>query len=277
MTGHEWRTGGPGAITIAGVRLEAACWGPPPGEAPTVVMLHEGLGSVGLWRDFPEKIAAATGWGVFAWSRAGYGRSDPAPLPRPVDYMTREATEVLPHVLDAIGFRRGVLLGHSDGATIAAEYAGGVEDLRVRGLILIAPHFFTEPAGLAAIAEAKAAYDGGDLRGRLAKHHEHVDVAFNGWADAWLNPAFHDWNVAECIDYLRVPTLAIQGREDRYGTLAQIEELETRSYAPVDRLVLDGCGHSPHREKPEETLGAVAEFVARLARIEAIRAGAPAA
>ncbi|WP_371054546.1 MULTISPECIES: alpha/beta fold hydrolase [unclassified Rhodosalinus] len=264
----DW-TRGPATLEAGGKRLEYACWGPPPGEAPTIAMLHEGLGCLALWRDVPEALAARTGWGVMAWSRAGYGQSDPADLPRPLDYMTREAQDVLPQVLDAIGFREGVLLGHSDGATIAAEYAGGVEDFRVRGLVLMAPHFFTEEPGLREIARAREAFETGDLRARMAKYHRDPDAAFRGWNDAWLDPGFRAWNVAECIDYLRIPALAIQGREDPYGTLAQIRELEERAYSPVDTVILDECRHAPHLERPEATLDAVAEFCARLARIEA--------
>lgn len=258
-----------GPLVVGGKRLEYACYGPPPGEAPTIVMLHEGLGCVALWRDFPERVAAATGMGVFAYSRAGYGQSDPVELPRPLDFMTREATGVLPAVLDAIGFERGILFGHSDGATIAAIHAGSVEDFRVRGLILMAPHFFTESGGLAAIAAAKAEYDAGDLWARLAKYHADPDIAFRGWNDCWLDPSFKAWNVAEVIDYFRIPALAIQGRDDQYGTLAQIAEVETRSYAPVETLILDDCRHAPHQERPEEVLAALAEFTARLERIEA--------
>lgn len=258
-----------GPLVAGGKRLEFACYGPPPGEAPTIVMLHEGLGCAALWRDFPQALAEATGMGVFVYSRAGYGKSDPVDLPRPLDFMAREATDVLPEVLDAIGFQRGILLGHSDGATIAAIYAGSVEDFRVRGLIVMAPHFFTEKMGLVAIAEAKRAYDSGDLREKLGKYHANVDVAFRGWNECWLDPGFKSWNVGEVIDYLRIPTLAVQGRGDQYGTLAQIEEIETRSYAPVDTLILDNCRHAPHLEQPEAVLEAVAEFAARLERIEA--------
>jgi len=255
-------------IAAAGKRLEAACHGPPPGEAPTIAMLHEGLGCVAMWRDFPARLAAATGFGVCAWSRAGYGQSDPVALPRPLDYMTREALESLPEVLDAIGFRRGILLGHSDGASIAAIYAGSVEDFRVRGLVLIAPHFFTEPSGLASIAEARGEYETGDLRARLARYHRDVDNTFRGWNDAWLDPGFRAWNIAEVIDYWRIPALAIQGADDQYGTLTQIREIEQRTYSPVDVEILAGCKHSPHVQQPERTLAAVADFAARLERIE---------
>ena len=269
MSWQDWRTGEAPSILAGGAALECRAFGPSPEEAPTIVMLHEGLGCVALWRDFPARVAEATGMGVFAYSRAGYGRSDRATLPRPIDYMTREAVDVLPDVLNVIGFRRGILLGHSDGATIATIHAGSVEDFRVRGLILMAPHFVTEPEGLASIAEARTAYETGDLRTTLAKYHGDPDNAFRGWNDAWLDPRFRDWNVADTIDYLRIPVLAIQGRDDQYGTLAQIAEIENRSYAPVDTLILDGCRHSPHLEKTEEVLAAISEFSRRLERIEA--------
>ncbi len=256
-------------LIIDGKQLEYYALGPAPAEAPTIVMLHEGLGCAALWRDFPKKVAEATGMGVFVYSRLGYGQSDVAELPKPLDFMTYEAVNVLPQVLDAIGFRRGILFGHSDGATIAAIHAGSVEDFRVRGLIVMAPHFFTEPGGLASIAEAKVAFDSGDLKQKMARYHRDPEVAFRGWNDVWLHPDFVKWNVAEVIDYFRIPTLAIQGREDQYGTLAQVEVIEERAYSPVDLVVIDDCKHAPHLEQPEAVLREVAEFAARLERIEA--------
>ncbi|WP_319825422.1 alpha/beta hydrolase [Thalassovita sp.] len=264
----DWAAG-KGFVSVGGARLEYACWGPAPEQAPTIVLLHEGLGCVALWRDFPAKLAAATGWGVIAYSRAGYGQSDGKPLPWPVHYMTDEAVSVLPHLLDAIGFRTGVLMGHSDGATIASIYCGSVEDFRVRGLVVMAPHFFTEPMGLDSIAQARVSYDTGDLKPKLAKYHRDVENAFRGWNDSWLNPKFQSWNVADVIDYLRIPTLAIQGADDEYGTLAQIDEIATRSYAPVEVEILPDCGHAPQFDQPEQVLSAVTEFTARLTRIEA--------
>lgn len=265
----SWQPGETLWINADGTRLEGRCWGAAPDIAPTLVLLHEGLGSAGLWKDFPEKLADRTGYGVFAYSRAGYGQSGPAELPRPLDYMTREAIDVLPHVLDAIGFRRGVLLGHSDGASIAALYAGSVEDFRIRGLCLISPHLFTEPSGLAAIAEAKVQYETGDLRERLARHHGDVDNAFRGWNDAWLDPRFEAWNIEEAIAYIRVPVLAIQGDRDQYGTLAQIDALRNGLYSPLDVKIFIGGKHAPHLERPEETVDVVADFLATLDRIEA--------
>lgn len=260
---------GSGHLTAGGKALEYTTFGPEPGEAPVVVMLHEGLGSAALWRDVPARIAEATGLSVFVFSRAGYGQSDLADLPRPLDYMTREATEVLPEVLDHIGAARYILLGHSDGATIAAEYAGRVEDMRVRGLILIAPHFFTEEMGLAEIAKAGEAYRTTDLKQKMARYHRDPDNTFRGWNDSWLAPGFKPWNVAEVIDYWRIPCLAIQGRDDQYGTLAQIEEIETRAYSPVDTAIIDGACHAPHLEAPEETLAAIVAFCDHLAVMEA--------
>ena len=260
-----------GFLTAAGKSLEYACCGAEPSATPTLVLLHEGLGSADLWREFPAQLAAATGFGVFAYSRAGYGQSDLADLPRPLDYMTREATEVLPAVLDAIGFSRGVLIGHSDGATIAAIYAGSVPDMRVRGVVTMAPHFFTEPMGLAEITAAKQAFANSDLCDRMAKYHKDPAHTFRGWNDAWLHPDFKSWNVAEVIDYIRVPVLAIQGEDDQYGTLAQIEELERRSYAPVDKLVLEDCRHTPFLDQPSKVLNGITDFCHQLQRIEAVQ------
>ncbi len=267
MSDWRWREG-LGSVRIGGKKLETLVVGPPPDQAPTILMLHEGLGCVALWREFPHKLAAATGFGVIAYSRAGYGQSDTIELPRPLDYMTREAHEILPELLDTIGVRRGVLLGHSDGATIAAIYAGSVADFRVRGLVLMAPHFFAEESGLAEIAIARKAYENGDLRHKLQRYHRDVDAAFRGWCDSWLHPEFKRWNVADAIDYWRIPALAIQGADDQYGTLAQIREIETRAYSPVDVEILAGCQHQPHLEQPRATLAAVSDFCARLERIE---------
>ena len=268
MTDFTWRDGATSHLTVDGVRLETACFGPAPDTGLTLVLLHEGLGCVSLWRDFPQRLTKATGLGVFVYSRAGYGQSDPCPLPRPINYMSDEALQTLPKILDAIGFQQGILLGHSDGATIAAIHAGMSGDLRVRGIVLMAPHFFAEPGGLQAIAVAKENFEQGDLRDKLAKYHADVDCAFRGWNDVWLDRRFKNWNVAEVIDYLRIPVLAIQGTDDQYGTLAQIEEIESRIYSPVDTEIYEGCGHSPHMEKPEETMRAVVDFARRLQRIE---------
>ena len=253
-----------GRITAAGKSIEYACLGPSTDEAPTLILLHEGLGCVRLWRDFPKALVAATGLGVFAFSRAAYGQSDPVELPRPLDYMTREARDVLPEVLDAVGAQHVVLLGHSDGATIAAIHAGIEADPRVLGIILMAPHFFTEPQGLSAIAQARVAYEKGDLKEALARYHANPDNAFLGWNDAWLDPAFETWNVESVIDTIRVPVLAIQGCDDQYGTLAQIHTLSRRTQVTVDTLILDACRHNPHLDCEGDVVSAVAGFCARV-------------
>lgn len=264
----DWTAGG-GVLGAGGKRLEWGAFGPAPGPGrPVIALLHEGLGGLALWRDFPDRLARATGLGVFAWSRAGYGRSEPCDLPRPLDYMTREAVEVLPQVLDALGAGRVILMGHSDGATIAAIHAGSVQDRRLRGVVLMAPHFFTEEMGLAEIARVREAYETTDLRAKMAKYHADPDAAFRGWNGAWLDPGFKAWNVADVIDTIRVPALVIQGRGDQYGTLAQVAEVEARSRAPVELLVLDDCRHAPQADRPEAVLAAVADFTARLEPIE---------
>lgn len=257
-----------GTLNADGKTLEWARWGAK-NDRPVIVLLHEGLGCVALWRDFPERLAQATGCAVVAYSRAGYGQSDVADLPRPIDYMTREAMDVLPEALDAIGADSYILMGHSDGATIAAEYAGRVEDFRVRGLILMAPHFFTEPMGLAEIARAADVYAEGDMVARMAKYHRDPAATFKGWNDAWLNPEFARWHVGEVIDYIRIPALVIQGRQDQYGTLAQVEEFETRSYAPVEVEILEACRHSPQFDQPDAVLSAAGIFAERLVQFEA--------
>lgn len=258
-----------GRIDAKGVQLEWASWGDLDGSKPVIVMLHEGLGCVALWRDFPAQIAKATGCPVFAYSRAGYGQSDPATLPLPIDYMTHEAVDVLPIILKAIGAEQFILMGHSDGATISAEYAGRVSDARIRGLILMAPHFFTEAMGLHEIETARNAFEAGDMAARMAKYHRDPVATFRGWNEAWLNPDFKAWNVAEVIDFIRIPALVIQGLQDQYGTRAQVDAIADQSYAPVEVALLDHCRHAPHIDQPQRVLDAVAEFTARLLRIEA--------
>jgi pimeloyl-ACP methyl ester carboxylesterase len=253
-----------GILDLGDQQLEYRCVGPRPPDAPTCVLLHEGLGSVGLWGDFPDRLAEITGLGMFVYSRAGYGGSSTISLPRPLDYMEREATDVLPRVLQAIDFRRGLLIGHSDGASIAAVYAGSVADHRIDGLVLIAPHFFVEDSGLAAIARAKNAYEDGDLRGRLARWHKDVDVAFKGWNEAWLDPGFRKWDITDALAYIRVPILILQGVDDQYGTKRQVEVAEEECYCPVEVTMLEGVQHAPHREATEQTLRVIAEFSNRV-------------
>jgi len=251
-----------GFLRIGAADLEYRMIGPAPEAAPTIVMLHEGLGSVGLWGDFPDRLAAATGTGVFVYSRAGYGASTKVALPRPLDYMQIEALDILPKLLDRIGFRRGLLVGHSDGASIATIYAGGTGDHRVRGVALIAPHFVVEDISVASIAEIKQAYESKatGLKAKLKRWHGDVDNAFYGWNAAWLDPKFRCWNISEYLSYIRVPVTILQGADDQYGTIRQIEIAEAECYCPVEVTIIPGAGHSPHREAPEATLNAISEF-----------------
>jgi pimeloyl-ACP methyl ester carboxylesterase len=251
-----------GFLSIGPQRLDYRMVGPQPAAAPTLVLLHEGLGSAAMWGDFPERLQAATGLGVFAYSRAGYGRSSAAASPRAVTFMPDEAREVLPRVLDAIGFRRGLLVGHSDGASIAAIYGGSFQDHRVGGLVLMAPHVVVEDVTLAGIAATRKAYDRGGLR-QLARYHDDMDAAVRGWSDVWLRDDFRKWDLSEELAYIRVPMLIVQGEGDQYGTAHQIEVVRDECYCPVEVLMLPGVKHVPHREAPDKTLAAIADFAAR--------------
>jgi pimeloyl-ACP methyl ester carboxylesterase len=256
-----------GFLRIGASDLEYRMIGPAPDEAPAIVMLHEGLGSAGLWGDFPDRLQAATGAGVLVYSRAGYGGSTQVELPRPLDYMHIEALDVLPKLLDKIGFRRGLLLGHSDGASIAAIYAGGVQDHRVRGVAMIAPHFVVEDISVTSIAAIKQAYETSGLRSKLKRWHRDVDNAFYGWNAAWLDPKFRNWDISEYLAYIRVPVAILQGADDEYGTIRQIEIAQEECYCPVDVTIIPGAGHSPHRDAPEATLDAISEFAGRILHI----------
>jgi pimeloyl-ACP methyl ester carboxylesterase len=266
MTLADRKLADSGFLELPPLRLEYRMIGPPPDAAPTVVMLHEGLGSAAAWGSFPDQIAAATGAGVFVYSRAGYGRSSPVAMPRPTSFMEDEAADVLPRVLAAIGFKRGLLLGHSDGASIAAIYAGSVQDHRVRGLVLIAPHFFTEEMGINEIRRARKSFETGGLRDRLKSWHADVDCAFRSWNEPWLQPEMRDWDVTDALGYIRVPMLIVQGENDQFGSLKQVEAAQRECFCPVETLVLPGIRHVPQREAPELTLKAVAGFINRLLR-----------
>jgi len=225
-----------------------------------VILLHEGLGCVDLWRDFPEKLAETLNCGVFSYSRQGYGASDPVLLPRPLNYMTLEAIEVLPKIIEHLSPMHFQLIGHSDGATIAAIYAGEIGHDKLTSITLIAPHFFTEDLGIIQIEAAKHAFETSDLREKLGKYHQNVENAFYGWNQSWLNPDFRSWDVQDVIDKINVPILAVQGTEDQYGTLRQIEAIRTRAHSSVTQEILAGCKHSPHLENPSQVLGALHKF-----------------
>jgi pimeloyl-ACP methyl ester carboxylesterase len=252
---------GDGFVPVAGRWLEYRHWSAPGSRAPTLVLLHEGLGSVAMWKEFPERLAQSTGCGVFAYSRAGYGRSDPATLPRTPAYMHPEGLEVLPAVLDFIGAPQVVLVGHSDGASIALIHAGGTADQRVCGLVLMAPHVFIEDICVARIAEARVAWESGDLRGRLAKYHADAEPVFRGWNDIWLDPAFRSWNIEALLPAVRAPVLVVQGEDDEYGTLAQVDAVLRGVGGPAQALILPACRHSPHRDQPAALLDGIVVFL----------------
>lgn len=250
-----------GFIPVPGGRLEYRRWRPPGTRGPVLVLLHEGLGSVAMWKGFPETLAARTGCEVFAYSRAGYGNSSRARLPRSPGYLHPEGLDMLPRVLDFLAAPDVVLIGHSDGASIALMYAGGTPAERLRGLVVMAPHVFIEDMCVAQIALAREAYESGDLRSRLARYHADVDHMFRGWNDIWLDPAFKSWDIRDCLPLIRVPTLVMQGRDDEYGTLDQVNAVVAGIGPLAEALVIDDCRHSLHRDQPEATLAAIHRFL----------------
>jgi pimeloyl-ACP methyl ester carboxylesterase len=227
---------------------------------PTLVFLHEGLGSIALWKDFPATLAARTGCGALIFSRHGNGFSSLLVRPRDPQYMHAEALRVLPRLLDALEIEAPILVGHSDGASIALIYAGEYPHA-VHGLVLEAPHVFVEELSVQSIAAIKHQYETTDLRDRMAPYHRDVDRTFYGWNDIWLLPEFFDWNIEAYVSRVRAPVLAIQGLEDEYGTLAQLESIVRRAPVPVDRLFLARCGHVPHRDRRPVVEGAIESWV----------------
>ncbi|MEM7442174.1 MAG: alpha/beta hydrolase [Pseudomonadota bacterium] len=248
--------------TVRGHRLEVAHI---PGDAdrPALVFLHEGLGSTALWKDFPASVAAATRCPTIVYSRYGYGKSDPIAGPRAVRYMHDEALHALPELLDELQVENPILIGHSDGASIALIHAGAGER-SVRGLILEAPHVFVEDLTVDSIAKAKITYETTDLGAKLGRYHDDPDNTFWGWNDIWLHPDFRAWNIEEVLPSITCPSLVIQGADDEYGTLAQVETIAAQSGGPVDTLVLPDCRHSPHRDQEAATRHAMVRFIEEL-------------
>ena len=239
--------------------------GPPPEEAPTLVFLHEGLGCVAQWREFPADLAAAAGCGALVYSRLGYGGSDPCPLHRPVRFMHNEGIQVLPELLEAAGIRKCILIGHSDGGSIAIIYAGGTVAAPLQGVITESAHLFCEDITVRSIRKAGERFKKGDLRKKLVKFHgDNVDGAFRGWHDAWLHPDFRNWNLEAYLPRINVPILAIQGEDDEYGTHAQVDAIARQAGAEANVLMIPDCGHSPHREQRITTFEAMKDFILRI-------------
>jgi len=250
-------------IQVAGRSLHLRRLGATSSATP-LVFLHEGLGSVDLWRDFADAVVVASGHPGFAYSRYGNGWSTPLSGPRKPDYMHVEALEVLPRVLAALDAPPPILIGHSDGASIALLYAGF--GYPVRGLVLIAPHVFVEPKGIEAIAAINGRFPSSDLPTKMAKYHAEPEATFRGWADIWLNPAFRTWNIEDNISGLRCPVLVIQGDADEYGTIRQLDAIDAAIAAPAQRSIIPGAGHSPHLSDTEAVTKTVADFIERIAQ-----------
>ena len=247
-------------VTAAGRQIEAL-FIPGRADAPVLVFLHEGLGSLGLWKSVPEEIARRTGAPALVYSRYGNGFSEVLSEPRPVSYMHDEARAALPDVLDAFDVREAVLVGHSDGASIALIHAAEFAE-RVRAVVAEAPHVFVEDLSVASIARAKLAYESGDLRWRLSRHHSDVDRTFYGWNDIWLDPRFRAWDIRPLLGRIRAPILQIQGTGDEYGTREQLDAVAREAAsANVDTLYLSRCGHAPHRDRAGIAIDAIAAFV----------------
>ncbi len=232
-------------------------------QAPELVFLHEGLGSVSHWKDFPARVAATTGCPVTVYSRYGSGKSDLLTESRTVTYMHDEALRTLPDLLAQLHIENPILLGHSDGASIALIHAGAHE--AARGLVLLAPHVFVEDISVASIAEAKTSFQTTNLPEKLARHHRDPARTFWGWNNIWLHPDFRSWNIEEYLPRITCPILAIQGLDDQYGTMAQVQAIARQSGGPVEILPLADCRHSPQRDQPEATLAAIAKFVKGIA------------
>jgi pimeloyl-ACP methyl ester carboxylesterase len=274
MTDTGTKRGPASRVDVLGQHLEYRWIGPRPVDAPTIVFLHEGLGCQAMWRDFPDRMASATGCGALVYSRIGYGASDPVRGPRPIRFMHAEALDVLPAIVEHFKLEEVVLYGHSDGASIAIIYAGarfkGLVGPRgapprsgpVRALILEAPHVFVEPVCVERIARIAEEYKTTRLPEQLARHHGgNTDSMFKTWVDVWLRPEFRQWNIEEYLPSIESPVLVVQGEGDEYGTLRQVDAVVSQIKGPASSLVLSGCGHSPHSDQPTEVLQAAGRFV----------------
>jgi len=230
---------------------------------PTLVFLHEGLGCIAFWRDFPQQVARATGCRTLVFSRQGYGDSDPAPAPRTARYMHDEALEMLPATLAALGIGRPVLVGHSDGGSIALIHAGAFPG-QISGVAVMAPHLWVEEEALAGIRQAGQVWESTDWPAKLGRYHRDGQRVFHDWHDTWLSAEFRDWNIESCLPQITVPVLAIQGEDDEYATLRQIEAIAEQVPGEVELLKLADCRHSPHRDQPEAVLKALGHYIERI-------------
>jgi len=244
---------------VRGRRLEVQRIAGATYSEPELVFLHEGLGSISHWKDFPERVAVKTGCPVTVYSRYGCGNSDLLSEDRSVSYMHEEGLHVLPDLLAQLHIEDPILIGHSDGASIALIHAGAHD--RVRGLVLLAPHVFVEELSVASIAEAKSKFETTDLPEKLARHHRDAARTFWGWNRIWLHPDFRSWNIEEYLLRITCPILVIQGLDDQYGTMAQVQAIAQQAGGPVEVLPLAECKHSPQRDQADATLAAIARFV----------------
>jgi len=255
-------------VQIDGDLLECQ-WQAPGGSAPTLVFLHEGLGCVQMWRDFPYQLAAQTGLGMLNYSRSGYGGSSPAVLPRQADYMHHEAIVVLPQVLEAFDIQSAVVVGHSDGGSIAIIHAGSETASQIKGLILLAPHVFVEPLSIESIAQAAKLYRTTDLPDKLSRYHgPSVDNTFWGWNDIWLHEDFRNWNIESYLPDINVPVLLLQGAQDQYGTLAQLKAIESQVSGLSESHLIQDCGHAPHRDQSKAVLKLCGRFIDMLISVD---------
>jgi pimeloyl-ACP methyl ester carboxylesterase len=239
-----------------------------PQQNPKLVFLHEGLGCIALWRDFPERLCKAAGLNGFVYSRQGYGASDPIVLPRPIDFMHQEALNVVSPVLDAANINSAILIGHSDGGSISIIHAGSTKTTRVKSIVTIAAHVFNEDLTVKSIEKAKVAFKTTNLRDRLAKYHgDNVDCAFWGWNDVWLVPNFRQWNIEEFLPGIDVPTLIIQGTDDQYGTQAQIDAIQNGLSCVTETVMIGDAQHAPHIEQQEITIEAITNFLKKYVNI----------
>lgn len=244
-------------VRIDGHQLDVRTVGPI-GAAPSPLFLHEGLGSVDLWQSYPAEVARATDRRAVVYSRYGHGWSDVQREPRPVDFMDREAFVVLPELIEAVGVVSPILIGHSDGASIALLYASRH---RVAAMVLLAPHVFTEPDGLGEIRDVRVRFEDTDLGERMAKYHQDPVATFDAWNDVWLHPDFESWNIESVLPDVTCPVLLIQGEDDEYGTMAQIDAIARQLGGAVDQLLLSGCRHSPHLDRRATTSDATIGFI----------------